>query len=159
MPVKTDGSETFVTSGPATRGNCRRSQISYLSCLIDKILGITFPGVPPTGCARTELASAQMVRRKLFLLSFEMKCFDKGWLASFKGWNGKHCTLEGCPKNCNGHGQCKTNHNLEWECWCESGWFGPGCDISLEQDCSDRKDNDEGTFETTLTIYPSQFSV
>ena len=61
------------------------------------------------------------------------------------GWNGKHCTLEGCPKGCNAHGQCKTNHALEWECWCDSGWFGPGCDIPMEQDCSDRKDNDQGT--------------
>ena len=65
-------------------------------------------------------------------------------LITFLGWNGKHCTLEGCPGNCNNHGQCKTNQNMEWECWCESGWFGPGCDIHLEQDCSDRKDNDEG---------------
>ena len=65
-------------------------------------------------------------------------------LFSSSGWNGKHCTLEGCPKACNGHGQCKTNHNLEWECWCESGWFGTGCDMPLEQDCSDRRDNDQG---------------
>ena len=63
----------------------------------------------------------------------------------FSGWNGKHCTLEGCPKGCNGHGQCKTNHALEWECWCDSGWFGAGCDIPMEQDCSDRRDNDQGT--------------
>ena len=62
----------------------------------------------------------------------------------FLGWNGKHCTLEGCPNSCNGHGQCKTNHALEWECWCESGWFGQGCDIPMEQDCSDRRDNDQG---------------
>ena len=62
----------------------------------------------------------------------------------FLGWNGKHCTLEGCPNSCNGHGQCKTNHALEWECWCESGWFGQGCDIPLEQDCYDRRDNDQG---------------
>ena len=60
------------------------------------------------------------------------------------GWNGKHCTLEGCPSNCNGHGQCKANNALEWECLCESGWYGAGCDIYLEQDCSDRKDNDKG---------------
>ena len=60
------------------------------------------------------------------------------------GWNGKHCTLEGCPSNCNGHGQCKANNALEWECLCESGWYGAGCDIYLEQDCSDRKDNDNG---------------
>ena len=66
--------------------------------------------------------------------------------SSHLGWNGKHCTLEGCPKGCNAHGQCKTNHALEWECWCDSGWFGPGCDIPMEQDCSDRKDNDQGTY-------------
>ncbi|XP_040567553.1 teneurin-m isoform X3 [Lepeophtheirus salmonis] len=58
------------------------------------------------------------------------------------GWNGKHCTLEGCPNNCNGHGQCKTNHNMDWECLCNSNWFGKGCDISMEQDCSDKRDND-----------------
>ena len=62
----------------------------------------------------------------------------------FPGWNGKHCTLEGCPKGCSGHGQCKTNHALEWECWCDSGWFGAGCDIPLERDCSDRRDIDQG---------------
>lgn len=62
----------------------------------------------------------------------------------YPGWNGKHCTLEGCPGNCNRHGQCKTNDAMEWECWCESGYFGPGCDILMEQDCSDKRDNDQG---------------
>ena len=65
----------------------------------------------------------------------------------FLGWNGKHCTLSGCPGNCNGHGQCKTNHYMEWECWCDSGWFGEGCDVYMEKDCSDRKDNDDGERE------------
>ena len=60
------------------------------------------------------------------------------------GYNGKHCTLEGCPNNCNDNGQCKISHLGEWEGWCEEGWFGKGCDIYLEQDCSDRKDNDGG---------------
>ena len=80
-----------------------------------------------------------------FFLRFEA-FFQLGFTSFFSssGWNGKHCTLEGCPKACNGHGQCKTNHNLEWECWCESGWFGTGCDMPLEQDCSDRRDNDQG---------------
>ena len=84
---------------------------------------------------------------------------DNSWCISFPfpirfvfaGWNGKHCTLEGCPKGCSGHGQCKTNHALEWECWCESGWFGPGCDIPMERDCSDRRDNDQGK----ITMYYS----
>ena len=66
-------------------------------------------------------------------------------LLPFAGWNGKHCTLSGCPGNCNGHGQCKTSHLMsEWECWCDSGWFGAGCDVYMEKDCSDRKDNDHG---------------
>jgi len=64
--------------------------------------------------------------------------------AHFTGWNGKHCTLEGCPGNCHGRGQCKTNHLGDWECMCEYGWFGQGCQIEMEQDCSDRLDNDKG---------------
>ena len=40
------------------------------------------------------------------------------------GWNGKHCTLEGCPGNCHGHGS--------------------GCEIELEQECDDKRDNDNG---------------
>ena len=31
-----------------------------------------------------------------------------------------------------------------WECLCESGWYGPGCDIRLEQNCDDKQDNDKG---------------
>ena len=61
------------------------------------------------------------------------------------GWNGKHCTLEGCPGNCGGHGTCSMpNYKQRWECLCESGWYGPGCDIRLEQNCDDRVDNDKG---------------
>ena len=72
-------------------------------------------------------------------------------LLSFAGWNGKHCTLSGCPGNCGGHGQCKTNHLMEWECWCDSGWFGEGCDVYMEKDCSDKKDNDDGERTIALT--------
>ena len=72
------------------------------------------------------------------------------------GWNGKHCTIEGCPSNCNGHGQCKANNALEWECLCDSGWYGAGCNIYLEQDCSDRKDNDGGKSNIKERVYQSQ---
>ena len=87
-----------------------------------------------------------MSQMRVYLTSFFKKKTDFKLIVLFLflGWNGKHCTLEGCPNSCNGHGQCKTNHALEWECWCESGWFGQGCDIPLEQDCSDRRDNDQG---------------
>ena len=48
------------------------------------------------------------------------------------GWNGKHFTLEGCPGNCNGHGTCTmTTYKMDWQCLCETGWYGSGCDIEL----------------------------
>jgi hypothetical protein len=65
--------------------------------------------------------------------------------------------LSGCPGNCHGHGQCKTNHLMEWECWCESGWFGAACDIYMEQDCSDRKDNDDGEKWNNLVFSYNRF--
>jgi hypothetical protein len=59
------------------------------------------------------------------------------------GWNGKHCTLEGCPGNCNGHGTCTMpTYQMAWECMCQTGWYGPGCNIELEQRCDDKVDND-----------------
>ncbi len=75
--------------------------------------------------------------------------------SSLAGWNGKHCSLEGCPGNCHGHGQCKTATGMsngggggsgggDWECWCESGWYGRGCEVEMERDCSDKRDNDGG---------------
>ena len=67
------------------------------------------------------------------------------------GWNGKHCTMEGCPGNCGGHGTCSMpNYKQRWECLCESGWYGPGCDIRLEQNCDDRVDNDKGELEMSI---------
>ena len=41
-----------------------------------------------------------------------------------------------------------------WECLCESGWYGPGCDIRLEQNCDDKQDNDKGK----LRIFSEYFS-
>ena len=61
------------------------------------------------------------------------------------GWNGRHCTLEGCPGACHGRGTCvMPTYSDQWECLCESGWYGAGCHIPLEQQCSDKQDNDRG---------------
>jgi len=60
------------------------------------------------------------------------------------GWNGKHCTLEGCPNSCSGHGQCKSNMEGLWECKCHGGWTGTECSVMMEQNCNDAKDNDKG---------------
>ena len=45
---------------------------------------------------------------------------------------------------------------MEWECWCDSGWFGEGCDVYMEKDCSDKKDNDDG--ERTIA-FPRKVSL
>ena len=42
------------------------------------------------------------------------------------------------------------NYKQRWECLCESGWYGPGCDIRLEQNCDDRVDNDKGELEMSI---------
>jgi hypothetical protein len=62
------------------------------------------------------------------------------------GWNGRHCTMEGCPNSCGGHGQCRVNSDEAWECHCYDGWYGRDCSVALEQSCSDGKDNDKGKF-------------
>ncbi|XP_017767897.1 PREDICTED: teneurin-m isoform X2 [Nicrophorus vespilloides] len=59
------------------------------------------------------------------------------------GWNGKHCTMEGCPNSCSNHGQCRFNADNAWECRCENGWDGPDCNVLLEQNCNDGRDNDK----------------
>lgn len=71
------------------------------------------------------------------------------------GWNGKHCTLEGCPRECSKHGQCKQASSASssasssllvdaggWSCRCEKGWEGIDCNVALELDCDDGRDND-----------------
>ncbi|XP_043193937.1 teneurin-m-like isoform X3 [Amphibalanus amphitrite] len=59
------------------------------------------------------------------------------------GWNGRHCTLQGCPKSCSSRGSCQLSFDNEWECSCDSGWFGDDCSLPLESDCGDRVDNDK----------------
>ena len=60
------------------------------------------------------------------------------------GWNGRHCTIEGCPNMCSNNGQCRTNFHGEWRCECGAGWDGPDCSTRLETLCSDGQDNDGG---------------
>ena len=79
------------------------------------------------------------------IIMFIVGMCSNGTCLCTNGWNGKHCTLEGCPGNCNGHGTCSMpNYKQRWECMCESGWYGSGCDIRLEQNCDDKTDNDNG---------------
>ncbi|XP_057653225.1 teneurin-m isoform X11 [Diorhabda carinulata] len=59
------------------------------------------------------------------------------------GWNGKHCTIEGCPNSCSGHGQCRFSSESSWECRCDNGWDGVDCNLLLEQNCNDGRDNDK----------------
>lgn len=51
---------------------------------------------------------------------------------------------EGCPKNCNNHGECITGEDDDWVCFCEQHWDGPDCSIPLERKCDDNVDNDNG---------------
>ena len=60
------------------------------------------------------------------------------------GWNGRHCTLEGCPDMCSNNGQCRTNFHGAWRCECAPGWDGENCATRLETACSDGQDNDGG---------------
>lgn len=65
------------------------------------------------------------------------------------GYNGRHCTLEGCLNGCSGHGQCRASGSGSagaWECRCYDGWDGPDCNIPVEQVCNDGRDNDKGDY-------------
>lgn len=69
------------------------------------------------------------------------------------GWNGKHCTQEGCPNTCSGHGQCRVNADSLWECRCSDGWDGRDCSVLLEQNCNDGRDNDKGNLHKQTDNY------
>lgn len=53
--------------------------------------------------------------------------------------------LDGCPQGCMGHGVCQIVNDL-WQCVCEDGFDGDGCQIELELVCNDGEDNDGGMF-------------
>nr|XP_027219710.1 LOW QUALITY PROTEIN: teneurin-m-like [Penaeus vannamei] len=57
------------------------------------------------------------------------------------GWNGRHCTLAGCPGACSKHGSCVIEDE-EWKCQCQDGWEGHDCSVKLETQCADNRDND-----------------
>ncbi|KAA0716697.1 Teneurin-1 [Triplophysa tibetana] len=48
---------------------------------------------------------------------------------------------DACPGLCNGNGRC-TLEQSGWHCVCQAGWSGPGCNIVMETECNDSKDND-----------------
>ncbi|ELK28386.1 Teneurin-2 [Myotis davidii] len=47
----------------------------------------------------------------------------------------------GCPDLCNGNGRCTLGQN-SWQCVCQTGWRGPGCNVAMETSCADNKDNE-----------------
>lgn len=75
------------------------------------------------------------------------------------GWNGKHCTMEGCPSSCSGHGQCRVNTDGQWECKCNDSWDGRDCSVALEQNCNDGRDNDKGTPSTGFFLEIKQLQI
>ena len=62
------------------------------------------------------------------------------------GWNGKHCTLVGCPSNCMWphNGQCEADNEGIWSCKCNAQWEGIDCSVKIEMNCNDGVDNDDG---------------
>uniref|UniRef100_A0A452VL44 Teneurin-2 n=1 Tax=Ursus maritimus TaxID=29073 RepID=A0A452VL44_URSMA len=69
---------------------------------------------------------------------------EEGWTGAAcdqRGWNGEHCTIDGCPDLCNGNGRCTLGQN-SWQCVCQTGWRGPGCNVAMETSCADNKDNE-----------------
>ncbi|XP_068014526.1 teneurin-2 isoform X14 [Melanerpes formicivorus] len=59
----------------------------------------------------------------------------------FPGFHGADCAKDGCPDLCNGNGRCTLGQN-SWQCVCQTGWRGPGCNVAMETACADNKDNE-----------------
>ena len=70
-------------------------------------------------------------------------CQQGGVCSCLPGWNGKFCSLSGCPHNCLNRGQCKQIQGL-WKCICDTEYTGEDCSKSKEQECGDGVDNDLG---------------
>uniref|UniRef100_A0A8C9Q9Y5 Teneurin-2 n=1 Tax=Spermophilus dauricus TaxID=99837 RepID=A0A8C9Q9Y5_SPEDA len=54
---------------------------------------------------------------------------------------GRGTSGDGCPDLCNGNGRCTLGQN-SWQCVCQTGWRGPGCNVAMETSCADNKDNE-----------------
>ena len=69
-----------------------------------------------------------------------------GTCVCMAGYNGRHCTIAGCPSECRDkdHGVCLANDEGQWYCSCEEGWDGDDCSVQLEMICDDGIDNDKG---------------
>ena len=68
---------------------------------------------------------------------------QQGVCSCLPGWNGKYCSLPGCPHNCLNRGQCKQIQGL-WKCICDTEYTGEDCSKAKEQECGDGVDNDLG---------------
>ena len=75
-----------------------------------------------------------------------------GTCVCMTGWNGRHCTLPGCPSACSAHGTCVLKRG-DWSCQCEANWEGLDCSIRLETECRDGVDNDRGKASYAFTVY------
>ncbi|CAK9298497.1 unnamed protein product [Gordionus sp. m RMFG-2023] len=67
------------------------------------------------------------------------------------GWNGKLCSIDGCPNECNKNGIClfdaqnneiPNSQSSFWKCHCKFGWRGRDCLVKYETMCDDNIDND-----------------
>ena len=109
--------------------------------------------------------------RFAFFFPFKSECDDRcyhhgecqgnGSCHCLPGWNGKFCTISGCPNNCFDRGLCKLadkqSYSLDrdqpsvvahgqkiWKCFCHIGFTGDDCTTPTETECQDNEDNDNG---------------
>ncbi|CAG5114545.1 unnamed protein product, partial [Candidula unifasciata] len=79
-------------------------------------------------------------------------------------FSGFSCETDGCPGECNDHGNCR-RFKEGWRCDCRDGWKGEACDLAMETSCSDNLDNDHDSLVdcldpdccTTSTCVKSQY--
>lgn len=65
--------------------------------------------------------------------------------------------LEGCAGNCSGGGTCQS-HFGQWKCLCDSIHYGENCQLTVETDCEDGIDNDNGKFLVLGLLLPFLFT-
>ena len=72
------------------------------------------------------------------------------------GWNGKFCSIPGCPHNCFNRGECALEgDNRKWKCFCEDEYTGEDCGKVKEKNCDDQVDNDAGLSDCSITVLPT----